>query len=66
MVSDKKGNVAETVHINTQYDTGFGRFRLSGFVQIVYVYAIVPAYACVEIDYGKIMVKVGCGEVRQC
>ena len=23
------------------------------FVQIVYVYAIVPVYACVEIDYGK-------------
>ena len=45
--------VAEAVHINSQYDAGFGRPRVFIFLQIVYVYASLPVYACVVVADGK-------------
>ena len=46
-------DVAEAVHISTQYETDFGNFRVSIFVQIVYVYSIAPVCACVDTADGK-------------
>ena len=41
------------MHVNIQYDTGLGIFRVSIFVQIVYVYSIAPVYACVDTADGN-------------